>query len=122
MSQILVTPKPLNNPVLSTKAAMNVLNRQLTMQLMPMYRVRQRSAGLKPMVHNSNNSNPILTVAKDDYNSSFNKSMPSSSSKKAVHLRPPTTTHNAIAEQLSSQSASGSQPTTKGEKRNSTSV
>ena len=35
---------PIQNQVLSTKAAQAVLSRQLTMQLMPMYRVRQRSA------------------------------------------------------------------------------
>ena len=39
-SSVLVTPKPLLNQVLSTKAAQAVLNRQLTMQLMPMYRIR----------------------------------------------------------------------------------
>ena len=47
---MLVTPKPLLSQVLSTKAAQAVLNRQITMQLMPMYRVRQRSANLKPIV------------------------------------------------------------------------
>ena len=46
---MLVTPKPLLSQVLSTKAAQAVLNRQITMQLMPMYRVRQRSANLKPI-------------------------------------------------------------------------
>ena len=42
---ILVTPMPITNQVLSTKAAQAVLYRQFTMQLMPMYRERQRSAG-----------------------------------------------------------------------------
>ena len=46
-STVLVTPVPVQNPVLSDKAAQAVMSRQLTMQLMPMYRIRQRSAGLK---------------------------------------------------------------------------
>jgi len=46
-SSVLVTPVPVQNPVLSDKAAQAVMSRQLTMQLMPMYRIRQRSAGLK---------------------------------------------------------------------------
>ena len=51
-NNVLVTPQPLNNQVLSTEAAKAVVNRQLTMQLMPMYRIRQRSAGLKPNISN----------------------------------------------------------------------
>ena len=46
--EVLVTPMPVNGPALTTKAAEAVLKRQFTMQLMPMYRIRQRSAGLKP--------------------------------------------------------------------------
>jgi len=37
---ILVTPIPVITPMLSTKATLAVISRQLTMQLMPMYRIR----------------------------------------------------------------------------------
>ena len=40
-----MTPMPVQSHVLSSKAAQAVLYRQFTMQLMPMYRQRQRSAG-----------------------------------------------------------------------------
>ena len=52
---ILVTPKINETSTLTVEAQKNVLQRQLTMQLMPMYRVRQRSAGVKPMSKGSMN-------------------------------------------------------------------
>ena len=52
--QLLVTPTPKlsEKSKLTNEDAKRVLERQLTMQLMPMYRVRQRSAGLKPVQSN----------------------------------------------------------------------
>lgn len=52
--QLLVTPTPKlsEKSKLTNEDAKRVLGRQLTMQLMPMYRVRQRSAVLKPMTSN----------------------------------------------------------------------
>ena len=59
--QILVTPTPkLNAKSKFTKEdAKRVLERQLTMQLMPMYRIRQKSAGLRPIINISKPSEPI---------------------------------------------------------------
>jgi hypothetical protein len=48
VSSIIVTPKVRDNSI-SDEQARNVLQRQLTMQFMPMYRARQRSAGLRPL-------------------------------------------------------------------------
>ena len=44
---IVITPKVRQNSLVSQEQAASVLQRQLTMQFMPMYRARQRSAGLK---------------------------------------------------------------------------
>ena len=59
--QILITPTPkLNAKSKFTKEdAKRVLERQLTMQLMPMYRIRQKSAGLRPIINISKPSEPI---------------------------------------------------------------
>ena len=59
--QILVTPTPkLNAKSKFTKEdAKRVLERQLTMQLMPMYRIRQKSAGLRPVINISKPSEAI---------------------------------------------------------------
>lgn len=49
--QLLVTPTPKlsEKSKLTPEDAQRVLERQLTMQLMPMYRIRQKSAGLRPL-------------------------------------------------------------------------
>ena len=55
IQQVLATPTPKLNDKskLTQQDTQRVLGRQLTMQLMPMYRVRQRSAGLKPPMSTS---------------------------------------------------------------------
>ena len=47
-TNLVVTPKLNEKSNLTTEAQKNIMQRQLTMQLMPMYRVRQKSASIRP--------------------------------------------------------------------------